>query len=166
MAFACMKHGVTDRRVHLFDSFRGIPESGPRDDYTITECIGVGQDRLLPVGHSVCSVEEVLVRMCNWRIDPSLLVFHPGWFQQTVEPVVATMGPIAMLRLDCDLYTSTMACLPHLYPKLSRGGFYISDDYTLTGAKVATDEYLAGIGERPEIVTVPDGIGAHYWRRA
>jgi len=164
MAYALMKHGVTDRKVHLFDSFEGIPESGPKDDYTITGCIGVGQDRLVSVNHSVCSVNQVSRYMCQWGIDPSLLVYHPGWFQNTVEDAAKQMGPIAVLRLDCDLYTSTMACLPHLYPKLSRGGYYITDDYTLTGAKRATDEYLASIGERPEIVCIPDGIGAHYWR--
>jgi O-methyltransferase len=163
MAYACQKHGVTNRRVHLFDSFAGIPESGPRDDETITGCIH-GGDRLVSVGHSVCSVEDVQRRMRQWGVDASLLVYHKGWFQQTVKPAAAMIDAIAILRLDCDLYTSTMACLPSLYPKLSRGGYYISDDYTLTGAKLATDEYLTEIGERPEVVMIQEGIGAHYWR--
>ena len=165
MAYACAKHGATDRKVHLFDSFEGIPESGPKDDYTITGCIGVGRDLLVSVGHSVCSVDDVKRYMRQWGVDQSLLVFHPGWFQKVVETTARTIDAIALLRLDCDLYSSTMACLPHLYPKLSKGGYYISDDYTLTGAKTATEEYLSSIDERPLIWPIKDGIGAHYWRR-
>ena len=164
MALALTELGVTDRRVHLFDSFAGIPESGPKDDATITSCVGVGQDRLVSTGVSVCTLEQVKANLHRWGVDESLLIYHPGWFQDTISR--AHLGAIAVLRLDCDLYSSTMACLPHLYPKLSCGGWYISDDYTLTGAKTATDEYLASVGEHPMPLKVIEGDGCHYWQRA
>ena len=166
MAYAMQKHGDRSRLIHLFDSFEGIPQAGPKDDESITSCVGKGDGSLVTTGISVCALLTVRDNMRSWGIDGSLLVYHPGWFQHTVERDAKSMGPIALLRLDCDLYDSTIACLPSLYPKLVRGGYYISDDYTLTGAKNATVEYLAGIGERAEPIEITGGGGAHYWKRA
>lgn len=165
MAYALQKHGDRSRRVHLFDSFEGIPHASERDDETITSCVGKGHGELVTTGVSACSLDAVRGYLRDWGIDESLLVFHPGWFQHTVERDAQAMGPLALLRLDVDLYDSTMACLPHLYPKLVRGGYYISDDYTLTGARNATVAYLASIGERVQPIEIVGGGGAHYWRR-
>lgn len=166
MARAITKHGETHQRlVHLFDSFEGIPGAGPRDDETITGCIKPG-DELTTTGHSRCSVQQVEDYMEQWGVDRSLLIYHPGWFQHTVEPASRTIPGLAVLRLDCDLYSSTMACLPHLYPLLSSGGYFISDDWTLTGAREATLEYLRKTEQPiPEPIPVADGIGAHWWRK-
>lgn len=165
MAWALQKHGDRSRLIHLFDSFEGIPQAGPKDDESITSCLGKGDGSLVTTGVSACSVRAVRENMDAWGIDQSILVFHPGWFQHTVERDAVHIGPIALLRMDVDLYDSTMACLPHLYPKLIRGGYYISDDYTLTGAKNATVEYIASRGDQVEPVEIPKGGGAHYWKR-
>jgi Macrocin-O-methyltransferase (TylF). len=42
---------------------------------------------------------------------------------------LAPIQSIAVLRLDGDLYESTMDTLTHLYPKVSPGGFVIVDDH-------------------------------------
>jgi hypothetical protein len=165
MARACMEAGVK-RKIHLFDSFEGIPEAGPRDDESITACVGVGKDRLVTTGVAAYSLERVRSNLVDYLgLDESLFVFHPGWFQKTVSTAARTIESIAILRLDCDLYSSTMACLPSLYPKLAKGGYYISDDYTLTGAKCATEEYMASIAESVTPLKVGDGDGCWYWRR-
>jgi O-methyltransferase len=50
---------------------------------------------------------------------------------------------IAMLRLDTNFYSSTKHELTHLYPRLSRGGVLIVDDYgAYQGSRLATDEYF------------------------
>ena len=50
---------------------------------------------------------------------------------------------IALLRLDTDFYTSTIANLIHLFPLISDGGVIIIDDYNgVVGCKKAVDEYL------------------------
>jgi len=166
MAYAMQKHGDRSRLVHLFDSFEGIPQAGPRDDETITSCLGKGDGRLVTTGISACSVKAVQENMRAWGVDSGPFIYHPGWFQHTVKRDAEQVERIALLRLDADLYESTMACLPHLYPKLVRGGYCISDDYTLTGARDATVEYMASVGERFEPTPVEMGGGAHYWRRA
>ena len=49
---------------------------------------------------------------------------------------------IALLRLDTDWYESTKKELDVLFPKVTKGGYVIVDDYyTWQGAKIATDEF-------------------------
>ena len=68
-----------------------------------------------------------------------------------------------MLRLDGDLYESTIQALDALYPKLSPGGFCIIDDYNLEGCRKAVADYRAKHGISSEIVTI-DQCGV-LWRK-
>jgi O-methyltransferase len=135
-------------RVHLFDSFEGIPEPSERDfEYIVSG---------LKAGAASCTLEGVRSNMSQWGIPDELLVYHPGWFKDTVPPYhgMPMVGPapahhnIAVLRLDADLYESTMICMEHLYPVLSPGGFLIVDDYALTGARQAVEDYFDRVGGR------------------
>lgn len=130
-----------ERKVHLFDSFCGIPKAGIRD-HDIRPLVGSANQAgdIETSGVSVCSIDLVKRYMASWGIDPALLVYHPGWFQDTVP--AAEIGAIAILRLDGDLYDSTKICLEHLYPKLSPGGWCIADDFNLDGCRLAIDEMV------------------------
>jgi hypothetical protein len=69
-----------------------------------------------------------------------------------------------VLRIDADLYTSTMDALAQLYPRLSPGGYAIFDDYAnLPDCRRAIDEFRKsnGIGEPIEKIDQR----AVYWRR-
>jgi len=69
---------------------------------------------------------------------------------------------LAMLRLDADMYESTMDGLTHLYPKVSTRGSIIVDDYFLFEAhRRAVDEYRASHEIHDEIVRIDDFGG--YW---
>jgi O-methyltransferase len=114
------------RRVHIFDSFEGVPAPSAED---------VGWTH--PAGVSKCGEQYLRERMAEWGVDDSLLVFHPGWFADTVPQF---KQPLALLRLDGDLYESTKVCMTHLYPLLSPGGWLICDDYQLVGCRKAVDE--------------------------
>ena len=60
----------------------------------------------------------------------------------------AAPDTIALLRLDTDWYESTAHELRHLYPRLSRGGILLVDDYGhWSGARKAVDEYFGA--DRP-----------------
>ena len=48
------------------------------------------------------------------------------------------------MRLDTDWYESTKHELIHLFPKISKGGVLIIDDYGFwEGARKAVDEYIS-----------------------
>lgn len=129
MAMGLMDAGCTDRKVHLFDSFEGIPAGGEHDLGWIH-----------PAGTSACSVEAVQAHMKEWCIPESMLVYHPGLFADTVPE--CDIAEIAILRLDGDLYESTEVCMAHLYPKLSVGGWCIVDDFHLPGCRRAVTEHI------------------------
>ena len=52
--------------------------------------------------------------------------FLKGWFKETLP--TAPIEKLAILRLDGDMYESTMDALVSLYPKVSPGGYVIVDD--------------------------------------
>jgi hypothetical protein len=70
-----------------------------------------------------------------------------------------------VLRVDGDLYESTIDTLTHLYPRLVPGGFVIIDDYGDIGAcPQAVTDYREKFGIEEPIVPI-DWIGV-YWRRS
>lgn len=128
----------TNRRVHLFDSFEGIPQAGDHD----TEYLEAGH----AAGLSACSIETTQQQMKAWGIPDELLVYHKGWFKDTVWLGVLPQTQIALLRLDGDLYESTKICLEYLYPLVSPGGIVIVDDWVLSGCRKACQEYFGPAG--------------------
>ena len=77
--------------------------------------------------------------------------------------VPAPIEKLAILRLDGDMYESTIQPLDSLYHKVSPGGFIIVDDYTLPGCRKAVDDFRERNGIA-NIVEDIDGIAA-FWRK-
>ena len=90
--------------------------------------------------------------------------FLKGWFRDTLSK--APIERLAVLRMDGDLYESTLDALTALYPKLSRGGYAIVDDYGIPseGCRLAVHDYRRAHGINDPIMDI-DGWGA-YWRRS
>lgn len=180
MAYAAQTLKELNKKIHLFDSFEGIPLAGPNDD----EQPGVGKiehsttvnnlNDLLISSNSVYpklgrasafSVEQVENHMKNWKINRAQLIYHKGWFQYTLPKNADNIKKISLLRLDGDLYESTKICLEFLYPKINKGGYIIIDDYgTLSGCRKAVTEYLEKNNIKPNIISVPGGLGPVYWQ--
>ncbi len=85
------------------------------------------------------TVERVKAHFTQWGFPLAMFEFHAGWFENTVP---LFKKPIALLRLDGDLYDSTLVCLKHLYPLLAIGGVCILDDYGVEGCRKAFEEYF------------------------
>lgn len=125
MALACQKH-KDNRKIHLFDSFEGIPKAGPYDP----ECLS---------GQSISPLQNTMNFMGKWDIEPERLIYHKGWFEDTVPK--ADIPRIAILRLDGDFEQSYRDSLP-LCAKLVTGGFCIIDDWNLSGCRRAVLQYF------------------------
>jgi hypothetical protein len=140
-------HGVTDRNVWVADSFEGMPASDGADGF-----------------NDVLAVSETEVRENFKRYDllDEKVKFLHGWFRDTLP--AAPISRLAVLRLDGDLYESTMDALGTLYPKLSAGGFVIVDDYAIEPCAKAVDDFREANGILDPITKV-DWTGA-YWRRS
>ena len=74
------------------------------------------------------------------------------------------MERLAVLRLDGDLYESTMDALVSLYPKVEAGGYIIIDDYNdIAACRQAVTDYRSAHRITEDIVNV-DWTGV-YWRK-
>jgi len=148
-------HGVEDRRIFVADSFEGLPapdaEKYPADQ----------AGRFHTFTYLAVSKEEVEDNFRNYGLLDNQVVFLKGWFKDTLPQ--APVEKLAILRLDGDMYGSTMEALENLYPRLSRGGFCIIDDYYLQGCKSAVKDYLSQHAINAEMKEI-DWSGT-YWRK-
>jgi hypothetical protein len=149
-------HGITDRCVWVADSFEGLPLANelqyPADidsDFHTYEQLAV-------------SLEQVKENFRAYGLLDEQTKFLKGWFKDTLP--TAPIQQLALIRLDGDMYESTMDGLTNLYPKLSHLGYVIIDDYGIVPAcKAAVHDYCNTIGIQPEIIDI-DGVGV-YWRK-
>ena len=153
---ALLSAGAPDRAVWAFDSFEGTPLA--------TEPDAIPED-LLPFSEGQCLGEEAMLREAvSIHGSPDRLTVRPGWFQDTLEPAVAEIGPIAILHLDGDWYESIRFPLETLYPHVSPGGWIVIDDYgAVVGAARATDEFRSRVGDTSPLIRT-DQTG-RYWRK-
>jgi len=130
MALA-LRHAKTQRTIHLFDSFEGLPEPGKLDGAAaIAYSEGRSSGQLSSIHKCEASLSEVRSLLLDrLGFSDKQIHFHVGWFQKSVPADAKDLGQIAVLRLDGDWYDSTLVCLEHLYPLLSPGGLLILDDY-------------------------------------
>jgi len=119
----------TRRQNWLFDTFEGLPGFSEADE-RIEKLV---KRRMDPPGSyqfegGLQSVKKSF--KCILNDDFQNLNFHKGLFKQTLSSVAAQrVKKIAVLRLDGDMYSSTMDVLQALYDKVVKGGFVIIDDY-------------------------------------
>jgi hypothetical protein len=108
------------------------------------------------------SLEQVKAAFARWTARRAV-VFLEGLFKTTLP--TAPVEKLAVLRLDGDMYESTMDGLTNLYGKLSPGGTLIADDYYLFEAqRMAIDEFRAAHGIADTIVRI-DQFGG-YWTKS
>lgn len=65
--------------------------------------------------------------------------FLKGRFSETLRS--APIGRLAVLRLDGDLYESTLITLMALYNRVSAGGYIIVDDDSLAPCRQAVEDF-------------------------
>jgi O-methyltransferase len=88
--------------------------------------------------------------------------FLKGWFRDTLA--TAPVERLALLRLDGDLYESTMDALEALYDRVSTWGFVIVDDYgVIRACKQAVHDFRDRRGIEEPLV-MEDWSAAH-WRK-
>lgn len=149
-------YGDTERLVWVADSFAGLPPPDPRR-YPADEGLDYSGIPELAV-----SLEQVRSYFDRYGLLDDRVRFLKGWFRDTLP--YAPAGPLAVVRLDGDLYESTTDALTHLYPRLSVGGYLIVDDYgAIPACREAVHDYRAEHGITEKIL--PINWTGVYWRR-
>ena len=147
--------GDEARSVWLADSFMGL---APPDSVRYPHEFDID---LSAYGQLSVGLEIVKQNFRKYGLLDDRVRFLPGWFADTLP--TAPVERLSLIRLDGDYYESTMTALTSLYPKLSPGGFVIVDDYQIEACRRAVADYLASVGEAPELQ--PIDRSSVFWRR-
>jgi hypothetical protein len=156
MCYLLKMRGIRDRKVWFADSFQGLPAPEPAH-YPQDDGFTLHQIPTLAI-----SEEEVRANLQKYGLEDANTGFLKGWFKETMPD--APIEKLAILRLDGDMYQSTMDVLTALYPKLVPGGYCIIDDYgAIEPCRQAVEDYRQVNGIRDEIKTI-DYTGI-YWKK-
>jgi hypothetical protein len=144
--------GDEQRTVWLYDSFEGLPK--PVDS---TDC-----DLSMYTGYLGVSLDQVQSNFRLFDLLDERVKFVKGWFRDTLP--ASEVSQIAVLRLDGDMYESTMDALNALYGKVSPGGYVVIDDYgAIHQCQRAVNDFRAKQGINSHIFLI-DWTGA-YWQK-
>jgi O-methyltransferase len=159
MRAALKAYGDPARKVWVADSFEGLPRpekdspadiASEADFYKYNDVLGV-------------SLDQVKNNFERYGLLDAQVEFLKGWFNDTLPS--APIGQLAILRLDGDMYSSTIVALESLFPKVSVGGFIIVDDYVaIAECRQAVTDYRAKHNIKDPIVEI-DSDGA-FWRKS
>lgn len=159
----------TQRTVWVSDSFSGVPDTDQQDKHSEGVPESVHKlDKQMWGGHiseraadgsgviekNKLTVEEELVadNFRRFGLYDNSVKFVKRWFSETLPTISQTHGlkKLALLRIDGDLYSSTMDVLVNLYPFVSSGGYIIFDDYNIEQSRLATHDFFkkAGLDRR------------------
>ncbi len=144
------------RKVWVCDSFEGLPLPDPA--YPADTGLDLQQ-----YGQLAISLAEVEDNFRRFGLLDDQVRFLKGWFKDTLA--TAPIPSIAVLRLDGDLYQSTIEALTALYPKVSPGGYVIIDDYhAFDACRLAVQTYLTSQEAKAITLCEIDGTGV-YWQK-
>ncbi|ADE86165.1 glycosyl transferase, family 2/macrocin-O-methyltransferase family protein [Rhodobacter capsulatus SB 1003] len=148
--------GAQDRSLWVADSFAGLPPPALPED----EGLDLSRERAPALAVSQARVERAFA---DFGLLDARVRFLPGFFADTLAG--CAVEKLALLRLDGDLYSSTLQALEALYDRVAPGGFVIIDDYGALGqCALAVDRFRAARG-----ITAPLGMidwtGA-FWRKS
>jgi len=148
---------TNSKRVFVADSFRGLPDADFAR-YPDESRDGMSDMTRLAVTRS--DVEENFRR---YGVPLDRVVFVEGWFRDTLPTLSDERWSV--IRLDGDMYESTMDGLSTLYPRLSVGGFAIIDDYwTMDSCRAAVCAYRSAHDIEDQLIRVDHSCA--MWRRS
>lgn len=120
--------GKGDKRMHVFDTFAGIPKGRKEFGEEFKENL------------YACSEQKVRENLSQF----SNLQFHKGLFPNSIRGNQEIDGTkFAFINIDVDLYDGTLECLRFFYPRMTPGGILVSHDYMLQGVRAAFDEFFS-----------------------
>lgn len=152
-ALKLMALGNTGRDFYLYDTYAGMPEPGTTDRLYADPHLDLKKyrsDRALPGGANGwhrAGLEEVQRNMSSTGYPEEKIHYIKGCVTETLP--ARAPDQIAWLRLDTDFFESTAHELEHLFPRVSRHGIIIVDDYdSYQGCREAVDDYVRRNGLR------------------
>ena len=152
--------GHTPKKLHLFDSFQGLPD--------ITSSIDAGSQHVQsgvwgPRACKMLGKAELLARLRS-HLPLERLVVHDGWYRDTV-PELPPSARFGLVHVDCDLYQSTMDALEPLFANglVTEGAIFLFDDWNCNRASPAYGERRAWADLTSAFSIVASDLGGYSW---
>jgi hypothetical protein len=139
-----LEHNGCDKKIHMLDSFAGLPSSEDPLD-------GDFRNRK---GSYAANVDRVRRAIRAFGLD-DIAVVYPGWFHQSIPTLPADLT-IALAHLDADLHDSTKIALEYLLPRVSSGGAIVMDDFYSSRAIGVATAFKECIGDNAVVHLGPD----------
>lgn len=147
-------YNIRDRRIVVCNSFQGLPPPD-HDNYPAD-----AQSRFHEYRHLAVSMKEVRRNFKKFSLLDNNVIFVKGWFKDTMTLVPSR--EIAVLRLDGDMYKSTIVPLEALFDRIPDGGWIIVDDYhSVPTARQAVHDFLDRRGLQVRLRQI-DGQGVFF----
>ncbi len=130
----------SDKTLHCFDTFEGMPITARND----------------PSGHKPGEMGETSEKFVDDYLKQFKTELHAGFIPLTLLDVREKQ--FAFVHIDLDIYRSVHDAVAFFYPRMSKGGIMLFDDYGFYGyqeaAKKAVDEFFES---KEPVIMLPTG---------
>jgi O-methyltransferase len=133
----------SSKMLHLYDSFEGLSAPALIDGGHWTKGAMLGR------------MDEV---QNNLRELASHIIYHKGWIPEGFNK--SSRDVFSFVHIDVDLHQPTFDALEYFYPRMSRHGVILCDDYgfeSCPGARKACDDFFNATGD--VVLHLPTGQG-------
>jgi hypothetical protein len=130
------------REMWLVDSFKGLPPADLMNSKNadLNNTFNSDKDQSRWAGQLSVGVQTVHDNLNRIGLmDAGNVHFLEGWIQDTLPGWNVT--ELAFLRIDVDIYSATYDALHYLYPRLTKGGAVLFDDWKLGYSREAIEDY-------------------------
>lgn len=130
--------------IYGFDSFNGLPEDWISFDGKIA-------------GDGLCKAGF----FTNNGVIPNIsgVTMYCGWFEDTIKKYLKIAKPIALLHIDCDLYSSTKTVLYNLIDYIKKDTIIVFDEWFYNANPIYNDheqkcfyEWVADFNREYELI--------------
>ncbi len=140
------------RKLWLYDSFAGMPETTEKDDDLSRAIEGsyIGSEK---------QTRRILHRL---NVPEEQYTIVVGLFEDTFSQ--AEISKIALLHIDCDFYDPVKLSLETFYESVQPGGYVVLNDYGFfQGSRLATDEFISNLNPKVHLIQIDQD--AYYFQK-
>jgi len=139
------------KHIHLFDSFQGLSKPD------------IVKDKGYSQGMFKSNLDDLNKRVKQMGLQ-DMITIHDGWFKDTFPVFLKEYNKkIALLNIDCDLYTSTNECFQFLYPLVSYGGCVSLDEFN-DGGRGEKISVLENTAHEKQTIFISPASQAYFFK--
>jgi len=131
------------KRLHLFDTFEGMPETDRASDL-----------------HEKGDFSDTTLEKVRQHVKHAdITEYHKGLIPDAFAGLERSV--IAFAHVDVDIRQSVADCCDFIFPRLSVGGFIVFDDYGFPGcpgSRQAVDAYFSGRSAVPLVLPTGQAV--------